>query len=107
MSLKLVYFFCHISYVVPDTCPTQPIATFALAVPSQSNGIRAITMLCEIGKKMFLPTPCSMPSTMYKEKRGWMWIGCRFAQHGYRSYAIGLRGHGKSEGGDRLRWTGI
>jgi pimeloyl-ACP methyl ester carboxylesterase len=30
-----------------------------------------------------------------------------FAQHGYRSYAIGLRGHGKSDGGDRLRWTGI
>lgn len=30
-----------------------------------------------------------------------------FAEHGYTSHAIDLRGHGKSEGADRLRWTGI
>ncbi|HWZ18942.1 MAG TPA: alpha/beta fold hydrolase [Ktedonobacteraceae bacterium] len=30
-----------------------------------------------------------------------------FAEHGYRSHALDLRGHGKSEGADRLRWTGI
>ncbi len=30
-----------------------------------------------------------------------------FAEHGYRSHAIDLRGHGKSEGADRLRWIGI
>ena len=30
-----------------------------------------------------------------------------FAEHGYRSLAIDLRGHGKSEGSNRLRWTGI
>jgi len=30
-----------------------------------------------------------------------------FAEHGYRSHAIDLRGHGKSEGSKRLRWTGI
>ena len=30
-----------------------------------------------------------------------------FAEHGYRSHAFDLRGHGKSEGADRLRWTGI
>ncbi len=30
-----------------------------------------------------------------------------FAEHGYHSHALDLRGHGKSEGVDRLRWTGI
>jgi alpha-beta hydrolase superfamily lysophospholipase len=30
-----------------------------------------------------------------------------FAQHGYISYALDLRGHGKSEGRERLRWTSI
>jgi pimeloyl-ACP methyl ester carboxylesterase len=30
-----------------------------------------------------------------------------FAQHGYASHAINLRGHGKSEGWERLRWTRI
>jgi pimeloyl-ACP methyl ester carboxylesterase len=30
-----------------------------------------------------------------------------FAEHGYRSHAVDLRGHGNSEGSDRLRWTGI
>jgi len=28
-----------------------------------------------------------------------------FAQHGYHSYALSLRGHGASEGRERLRWT--
>jgi len=28
-----------------------------------------------------------------------------FAQHGYASYALSLRGHGASAGRDRLRWT--
>ncbi|HZU65944.1 MAG TPA: alpha/beta fold hydrolase [Ktedonobacteraceae bacterium] len=30
-----------------------------------------------------------------------------FAQHDYISYALDLRGHGKSQGRDRLRWTTI
>ena len=30
-----------------------------------------------------------------------------FAEHGYTSHAIDLRGHGKSEGANKLRWTGI
>lgn len=30
-----------------------------------------------------------------------------FAEHGYRSHAVDLRGHGNSEGSDRLRWTSI
>ncbi len=30
-----------------------------------------------------------------------------FAQHGYASYAVNLRGHGTSEGRERLRWTRI
>jgi pimeloyl-ACP methyl ester carboxylesterase len=30
-----------------------------------------------------------------------------FVQHGYTSYTFDQRGHGKSEGGKRLRWTGI
>lgn len=30
-----------------------------------------------------------------------------FAGHGFASHAINLRGHGNSEGGDKLRWTRI
>ena len=30
-----------------------------------------------------------------------------FAQHGYVSHALSLRGHGGSEGRDRLRWTSL
>ncbi len=30
-----------------------------------------------------------------------------FAQHGYTSYALSLRGHGNSEGRERLRWTSL
>ena len=30
-----------------------------------------------------------------------------FADHGYDSYALSLRGHGKSGGGERLRWTSV
>jgi len=30
-----------------------------------------------------------------------------FAERGFAAYAVNLRGHGKSEGGDRLRWTRI
>jgi pimeloyl-ACP methyl ester carboxylesterase len=30
-----------------------------------------------------------------------------FAQHGYTSYALSLRGHGASEGRERLRWTAL
>ena len=30
-----------------------------------------------------------------------------FAQHGFASHAVDLRGHGKSEGGENLRWTRI
>jgi pimeloyl-ACP methyl ester carboxylesterase len=30
-----------------------------------------------------------------------------FAQHGYASHALNLRGHGKSEGWEKLRWTRI
>jgi len=30
-----------------------------------------------------------------------------FAQHGFAAYAVNLRGHGNSEGRDKLRWTRI
>ncbi len=30
-----------------------------------------------------------------------------FAQQGYRAYALSLRGHGASEGRERLRWTSL
>ena len=30
-----------------------------------------------------------------------------FAQHGFAAHAVDLRGHGRSEGRDRLRWTRI
>ena len=28
-----------------------------------------------------------------------------FTAHGYRCFALSLRGHGRSDGHDRLRWT--
>ena len=38
----------------------------------------------------------------------WCWaehfLPC-FAQHGYISHALSLRGHGGNEGRERLRWT--
>jgi pimeloyl-ACP methyl ester carboxylesterase len=30
-----------------------------------------------------------------------------FARHGYAAHAVNLRGHGRSEGGDKLRWTRV
>ena len=30
-----------------------------------------------------------------------------FATEGFNAYAVSLRGHGKSEGSDRLRWTSV
>jgi len=30
-----------------------------------------------------------------------------FAQHGFAAHAVNLRGHGKSEGREKLRWTRI
>ena len=30
-----------------------------------------------------------------------------FAQHGYAAHAVNLRGHGNSEGREKLRWTRI
>ena len=30
-----------------------------------------------------------------------------FAQHGFKSHALSLRGHGSSDGRDRLRWTSL
>src|SRR5512143_2667397 len=30
-----------------------------------------------------------------------------FAQHGYAAHALNLRGHGNSEGREKLRWTRI
>jgi alpha-beta hydrolase superfamily lysophospholipase len=30
-----------------------------------------------------------------------------FARHGFAAYAVSLRGHGNSEGGDRLRWARV
>ena len=30
-----------------------------------------------------------------------------FAKHGYESHALSLRGHGESEGRERLRWTSL
>lgn len=41
---------------------------------------------------------------------GWCWdehFLPYFAQQGYAAYTFDLRGHGKSEGAKRLRWTGI
>jgi pimeloyl-ACP methyl ester carboxylesterase len=40
----------------------------------------------------------------------WCWVEHflpYFAGHGYGSYALSLRGHGSSEGGEHLRWASI
>ncbi len=41
---------------------------------------------------------------------GWIWSQhflSYFAGHGYSAHALSLRGHGRSEGRERLRWTSL
>jgi len=54
------------------------------------------------------PTPILFVHGMWHA--AWCWAEhflTYFAQQGYRSYALSLRGHGSSEGRERLRWTSL
>lgn len=54
------------------------------------------------------PTPLLFVHGMWHA--AWCWTEHfmpYFAQHGYTSYALSLRGHGASEGRERLRWTSL
>jgi alpha-beta hydrolase superfamily lysophospholipase len=54
------------------------------------------------------PTPVLFVHGMWHG--AWCWAEYflpYFAQHGYVSYALSLRGHGASEGQKRLRWTSL
>ena len=54
------------------------------------------------------PTPILLVHGMWHA--AWCWAEHflpYFAQHGYVSYALSLRGHGGSEGRERLRWTSL
>lgn len=54
------------------------------------------------------PTPVLFVHGMFDA--AWCWSEHflpYFAQHGYKSHALSLRGHGASEGREKLRWTSI
>jgi pimeloyl-ACP methyl ester carboxylesterase len=54
------------------------------------------------------PTPLLFVHGMWHA--AWCWVEHflpYFAQHGYMSHAVSLRGHGASEGRERLRWTSL
>ena len=54
------------------------------------------------------PTPVLFVHGMWHA--AWCWAEHflpYFAQHGYSSHALSLRGHGASEGRERLRWTSL
>lgn len=54
------------------------------------------------------PTPILFVHGMWHA--AWCWAEHflpDFARHGYSSYALSLRGHGGSEGRERLRWTSL
>lgn len=54
------------------------------------------------------PTPILFVHGMWHA--AWCWAEHfmpYFAQHGYESHALSLRGHGTSAGHDRLRWTSL
>lgn len=54
------------------------------------------------------PTPLLFIHGMLLSARCWDgYFLDYFARHGYASYAVNLRGHGGSEGWERLRWTRI
>jgi pimeloyl-ACP methyl ester carboxylesterase len=54
------------------------------------------------------PTPVLFVHGMWHA--AWCWLEHflpYFAQHGYKSHALSLRGHGASVGHERLRWTSL
>ena len=58
------------------------------------------------------PTPDARPTPLLFVHGMWHAAWCwsehflpYFAQHGFKSYALSLRGHGASEGREQLRWT--
>ena len=67
-----------------------------------------LELICEKPKISSHPTPLLFIHG--KWHAAWCWAEHflpYFADHGYTSYALSLRGHGASEGSERLRWTSI
>jgi pimeloyl-ACP methyl ester carboxylesterase len=65
-----------------------------------------LEMIKEEGVGEAHPTPILFVHGMWHA--AWCWeeyFMPYFAQHGYDCYALSLRGHGGSEGRERLRWT--
>ena len=65
-----------------------------------------IETICQIPTCSEHPTPLLFVHGMWHG--AWCWAEHflpYFAQHGYGSYALSLRGHGSSEGRKQLRWT--
>jgi len=69
-------------------------------------------MKLEIVKENPVSHVCSMPILFVHgmSHAAWCWAEHflhYFARHGYISHALSLRGHGNSEGRERLRWTSL
>lgn len=67
-----------------------------------------LELICEKPKGTARPTPLLFVHG--KWHAAWCWAEHflpYFAEHGYTSCALSLRGHGASEGRQRLRWTSI
>jgi pimeloyl-ACP methyl ester carboxylesterase len=67
-----------------------------------------LELICEKPAGQARPTPLLFVHG--KWHGAWCWAEHflpYFAEHGYTSYALSLRGHGNSEGRERLRWTSI
>jgi pimeloyl-ACP methyl ester carboxylesterase len=67
-----------------------------------------LELICEKPKGETHPTPLLFIHG--KWHAAWCWAEYflpYFAEHGYNSYALSLRGHGESEGREHLRWTSI
>src|SRR5450759_4814676 len=67
-AIKLACDLLHIGDVIGDACPAQAFLTLAFAMPAQVEGVRGITMLREIGEKVFVPAPRAVPGSMHKQE---------------------------------------
>ena len=67
-----------------------------------------LEILSEKPSQLLHPTPILFIHGMWHG--AWCWAEHflpYFATHGYAAYAMSLRGHGSSEGRERLRWTSL
>ncbi len=76
----------------------------ATAVPSQSEA-RRLEVITKGPHGNARPTPLVLIHGGWHGAWCWDNFQSYFAEQGYASYAVSLRGHGQSEGRERLRWT--